>query len=198
MLQLYSGKKIGKKQSKKTNKQQLTNKKMSNKNMVDMIVKNKHVYNNVIMLYIFIQIIAIFWISGIIYYLNKLQKCECYMNVNKSNISYLLFIEYLFLILYVIMIITLVIGLIRMNSIQKGGSGNSQIHMRTVSIITFLIFFVIYGYFLYNVYKIHTSNDLTSKNCDCARNNWLKYLLYIQSLFMLMSLLSIFSTIFFY
>ena len=124
-------------------------------------------------------LIVIAYISGIIYYLNNLKKCDCFKNSN-INLTYLIVIESIILALNVITSLFLIVIVFSFNnSISGGGNNNAKIYLMIIAVLNILIL----GYFIYNVYKL--SKEL-NENCECS-NSWLRYLLYIQSVFMLFS-----------
>jgi hypothetical protein len=127
-----------------------------------------------------IYLIVISYISGIIYYLNNLKKCDCFKNSN-INLTYLIVIESIILALNVITALFLIVIVFSFNnSISGGGNNNAKIYLMIIAVINILIL----GYFIYNVYKLSKELD---ENCECS-TSWLRYLLYIQTVFMLFSI----------
>jgi hypothetical protein len=125
------------------------------------------------------NILVIIYTSAIIYYLNKLQECACYQEKNKenySNISYLIGIESIILAINIIYVIVLGASIYFLNKVKKGGAENNNIMIY----IVLLLNIVLYSYFVYYVYKIYQN---VSSDCECTQN-WLRYLLYIQTVFM--------------
>jgi len=124
------------------------------------------------------NILVILYTSGIIYYLNKLQECTCYQEKNKenySNITYLIAIESIILAINIIYFIIFCGSIYFLNKIKKGGAGKNN----TLIYIALLLYIILYSYFVYNVYKIYQN---VSSDCECTQN-WLRYLLYIQTVF---------------
>ena len=124
-------------------------------------------------------ILVILYTIGIIYYLNQLQECTCYQDKNKANyanITYLIVIESMILAVNIIYLIVLGVSIFFINKLKHGGSemNNAFIY------ITLLINVILYSYFVYYVYKIYEN---VSEDCLCTQN-WLRYLLYIQTTFM--------------
>jgi hypothetical protein len=125
-----------------------------------------------------INILALLNTSAIIYYLNKLKGCTCYQEKNKknySNITYLIVIESIILAINIIYFIIFCGSIYFLNKIKKGGAGKNN----TLIYIALLLYIILYSYFVYNVYKIYQN---VSSDCECTQN-WLRYLLYIQTVF---------------
>lgn len=153
-------------------------KKMSDKNMIKVI---KDLDIRPIYVILVFNIVVIAYISGIIHYLNKLQSCDCYRDKNEenySNLTYLVIIEAIILTLYVISTVVIIIGIFAIKDIKQSGAGEKS--MTTYLIVTLIVNLAITMYFVYNVYKL--SQNIDAK-CDCTKD-WLRYLLYIQALFM--------------
>ena len=132
-------------------------------------------------------IIGIIYISSIIYYLNSLTKCDCFKQSNTGNLTYLIGIESVILALHIIYAIILCLSLNFVNKMsKKGGSVD-----KTVLYITFLICLLIYGFFIFYVYKLYENID---PNCECTEN-WIRYLLYMQAFYMLFVLIGQFTQI---
>lgn len=144
--------------------------------------KNKNIIY-LALLFIFINII---YISAIIYYLSQIENCSCYQVQNKlnySNIKYLIFIESLILVLNVIIFIFILSSLFLKNKIKSGGGNNTMMLFLFVSLLVYLL---VYGYFIYNVYQVYKNTD---ENCLCTQS-WFRYLLYIQAVTMLFGIFS--------
>ena len=134
--------------------------------------------------WIFYFIIGILFVGSILYYLNKLKTCQCFIERNKknhSNIEFLIIVEGVILALFIFGFLT---SLFVLYSVKSGGNyGNYIIYGL---IVLFLIIFV-QSYFIYNVYKLSQNID---EKCECAKS-WIRYLLYIQTFFIITSLISL-------
>lgn len=175
-------KKSGKKSA---SKKQPNNSKLSVKDKNYNLVKIKSSSLNVITISIIVVLILIVILGYIIYYLNSLKSCDCFIEnneKNKANIDYLIIIESLGLAINIIILINLISTYIAVNKIKSGG-GN------TTFILTYIILTVvnllIYGYFVYNIYLLSKNID---PSCECAVNP-VRYLLYIQGIFTFISLI---------
>jgi uncharacterized membrane protein len=168
------------------------------------IKKNTSNYNNIIknisgknsngasllnpMLYsiLAVTLISIAYISSIIYYLNTLKSCKCFQEKNEhnySNLTFLIIIESIILTMNIILVLGTIYLFSILNNSRSGGAENKNMWFY----LWFIIYLGIYGYFIYNVYKIYENID---PNCDCTEN-WLRYLLYIQAVVMLVNVLLI-------
>lgn len=133
-----------------------------------------------------VTLISIAYISSIIYYLNSLKSCKCYQEKNKnnySNLTFLIIIESIILTMNIILALGTIYLFSILNNSRSGGAESKNAWFY----IWFLVYLGIYGYFIYNVYKIYENID---PNCDCTEN-WLRYLLYIQAVVMLVNVLLI-------
>jgi Tfp pilus assembly protein PilO len=153
---------------------------LQNLNLQKLNLKNNSLYTY-FFLAIVIYLVVIAYISSIIYYLNNLKKCSCFNN-SDVNLTYLIVIESIILTLNIITTVLLILAFIMLNNVKSGG-GNSNV--RLYIIITLIIQISILGYFVYNVYKLSKNID---ENCNCSKD-WLRYLLYIQSIIMLFSVI---------
>lgn len=133
------------------------------------------------------NIIIIIYIITIITYLHKISSCPCFIEKNKNNytnINYLLIIEYFMLFSNILVFISLLFVVITINrNIKKGGgvqNNSSFLHILQIFII------IIYSFFIYYVYKL---NENISDDCECSKS-WLVYLLYIQCVFMAITILA--------
>jgi hypothetical protein len=132
-------------------------------------------------------IIGIAYISFIINYLNTLKSCSCYQKENQlnySNITYLIIIESFALAIFILLTISIIYMIIILNKGQKGGNKNKS--YKTGFYIGYLISLIIYGYFIYYVYKL---SENVNEECECTKS-WMRYLLYIQAIFILIGLIS--------
>jgi len=133
-----------------------------------------------------ITLISIAYISSIIYYLNTLKSCKCFQEKNEhnySNLTFLIIIESIILTMNIILALGTIYLFSILNNSRSGGAESKNAWFY----IWFLVYLGIYGYFIYNVYKIYENID---PNCDCTEN-WLRYLLYIQAVLMLVNVLLI-------
>jgi hypothetical protein len=155
------------------------------------LIKNPSSLQNSMLILLIIYIIFILFHSFIIYYLVNLKKCLCFEelnNTNYSNINYLIIIESITLLPFILgFISTLIFIFIYYNKKQKGGAKNSK------------TFYVLYGimlliniYFLYNVKKLAEN---IKEDCECS-HSWIRYLLYIYSIYMVFVIISGIITIF--
>lgn len=144
-------------------------------------------------------ILAISYVSGIIYYLNTLKDCECYKEENKtnySNITYLIVIESFILTMFIIGLISSFFLIYYINTVKNipiiGGKKTSLYTFLIILLLFSLIGCGIQIYFIYNVYKLSKN---VNNECICTKN-WLRYLLYIQTIIITFGLLmSVFYTI---
>lgn len=134
-----------------------------------------------------VVIINIAYISGIIHYLSKLKECQCYQiknKINYSNITYLIVIEAFLLIINILSFISLIGSILVLNKVKSGGAKNK---LNPAFYMGYLIYLLIYGYFVYYVYKLFENVD---EDCGCTQN-WLRYLLYIQATLMFVGIISL-------
>lgn len=153
------------------------NKQISDKNILKKMKMNIYIP-------LFVNIIFIIYISSIIYYLNKLKDCPCFLEKNKlnySNITYLIVIESILLAFQIIMLLLIIYGIYIINNLKIGGIKK----IIGSAYIIVLILLLIYGVFIYYVFKLSQNISI---NCECSKN-WLRYLLYIQAFFILLSLI---------
>ena len=129
-------------------------------------------------------IIYIIFVSGIIYYINSIKDCSCFIELNKSsnvNIHYIYIIEIIILFLLIIGFITFIILHYKINNLTKGGMKQNPY----IYLIQYVIILIVYGYLVYNIYKLYKIPD---DDCNCMKN-WLKYLLYIQVIFIIITII---------
>ena len=90
----------------------------------------------------------------------------------------------------IITLIGLLATISTINSLKSGG-GKKILHPSLY--VGFTIYILINGYFVYYVYKLYENVDIDRKDkqeyCDCS-HSWLRYLLYIQSLLILFSIMA--------
>lgn len=138
--------------------------------------------NNLLYILVVYNIISIFYISGIIYYIRNTKDCSCFEKVNeveRVNITYIYIIEIIMLILYIILTIITLFLIFKVKTLSGGNKSNN-----ISKYIMFIITLIIDSYFIYNVYKLSKIDN----KCDCSKNN-LKILLYIQTIVILLGLL---------
>lgn len=128
---------------------------------------------------IIIAVVIIIWILFIIKYLKELEICNCTSEVSK-NIKTLIYIEYIFIICGIIEI--LILFYLKMFVKQTGGG---------ISVFDIYMVFsiIIYLLLIYNAIKIFNKID---KKCECSMSS-LRYLLYIQFGFIILTFLFIIS-----
>ena len=129
------------------------------------------------------NIIVIIYVISIIYYLNNLKVCSCFNDKNKnnySNINYLIVIECIILAMQFIVLMSVTYMIYILNKYKNGGNKENKMIM----VISILILFLIYGYFVYYVFKLSKN---ISDECECSKS-WLRYLLYIQTFFIILNL----------
>ena len=148
--------------------------------------KDMHSINPLLYSILGVTLISIAYVSAIIYYLNSLKSCKCFQEKNKnnySNLTFLIIIESIILTMNIILALGTIYLFSILNNSRSGGAESKNAWFY----IWFLVYLGIYGYFIYNVYKIYENID---PNCDCTEN-WLRYLLYIQAVVMLVNVLLI-------
>lgn len=134
---------------------------------------------------IVIFIVVIIWCSIIINYLTKINSCNCYNEENKlnhSNIQYLIIMEAIIIVFHIFFILVCSSSLYLLNN--KSGGGKSDNPLR---FIMTLLYIIIWGFFVYYVYKF---SENVNENCSCTQS-WVRYLLYIQSFYYLLSIFGI-------
>ena len=144
--------------------------------------KGINLLTNSLYVTIFFFIIATIYVGSIIYYLVKLKECPCFLEKNKennSNISYLILIESLIIAVYIIIILSLIYLTYVLNNKKIGGGSKIIAYY-----ISFLVMLIIYGFFIYYVFKL---SENISEDCNCSKS-WIRYLLYIQTVIMIISI----------
>jgi len=145
-----------------------------------------------IILIIVISIILIIWCSIIINYLSKINSCNCYNEENKSNysdIQYLIILETIIIVISIFFILLFSPYLYLYFIKNKSGGGMSS---NPLKYIMSLLYIIVWGFFVYYVYKF---SENVNVNCICTQS-WIRYLLYIQSFFMLITILVVFFMLF--
>ena len=77
------------------------------------------------------------------------------------------------------------------NGKMKGGANSTYMSLMLLPIIIAIIMTVVYGYFIYYVYELSKN---INKECECS-DEWIRYLLYFQSVIMALGLVMIYSII---
>ena len=144
---------------------------------------NLKMLKGMVYIILIVNIIIIIYISSIIYYLNKLKECQCFLDKNKSNysnINYLIVIESILLAFQIILLLSIIYAIYMINNAKNGGGKDIMIS----AYIMFSVLFLIYGFFVYYVFKL---SENISDDCSCSKS-WIRYLLYIQTFFIILSL----------
>ena len=196
--------KTGKKSVSKTSSKNKTMKKSSSKsknaikdnklnNNINAELKKynlKKVKSNIktfLIITIIFQLIMIIFFSVMINYLNNLKSCECYLQneTKNANLTYLIIIEGIALTLQIISLVYIITLLVRLNKFEGGVFGQQG---QLYAIIFLIIYFLVYGYFVYNIYLVAENVDFNNSNCSCAQNP-IRYLLYAQGILTFVNLL---------
>ncbi len=169
--------------SKKINK---TESKIASKN--NCISSEKNICSkNVLFTSIIISVIGIALLSYLFYYLHNLQKCDCFQDENKNNeytanINYLMIIEGILIIMKSIILISLVSWYI---TLDKQNAGSNSSGKNTMIYLLIILYLLIYGLFVYNVYKL---NKNINHDCECAKHP-IRFILYLQAIGMIIYIL---------
>ena len=156
---------------------------ITDKNLINMLKKSNISPKNILYGLLIMTIIMVVYVSSIIYYLNTLKSCSCYQIENKlnySNITYLIVIEAIILAASLINLTGIISSLSNVNKIMNGG-GKSDF---TMIYLFYLLMLIIDGLFIYYVYKLSQN---VNEDCECTKS-WLRYLLYIQAIYLLIVL----------
>ena len=133
---------------------------------------NIYSVNNILLMFF---IGGLLYISLIIYYLYQLKNCICsFKNKNTINLDYLIGIELFVLLLYILSIVYLYYS--NDNKIRK-----IQEKYNYYIIIYNIFLILLYIYYSNNVSKLYQNID---ENCICTQS-WIKFLLRIQSFFLI-------------
>jgi len=185
--------------TKKSGTKKLSTKKSSSKKMIKNNMNNnidlkkynlnktKSNVRSFLVIALIFNIITIIFFSLLIYYLNSLKSCNCYLENEdkKANLDYLIVIEAISLAFNVITFIYILSLLIRLNNFDGGSNSGSG---KFFAIIFYLLYLFVYGYFVYNIYLIADNIDFSDNNCECSENP-LRYLLYAQGILVFVNLL---------
>ena len=138
-----------------------------------------------------IDIAMIIYIGNIIFYLHKIKDCPCFIEKNKNNytnINYLLNIEYIILLLSIFLLIILIFLIYTLYNLKTPYNSNKKIRSKNnlspLRIFISILRIIIYILFIFYVYKFHEN---ISEDCECSKS-WIRYLLYIQTIFMTISI----------
>jgi hypothetical protein len=152
---------------------------------------NINIVKNGVYMLLVINLIVIIYVSSIINYLNNLKMCKCFQdknNENFSSINYLIIIESIILTINIILFLFNLMIISTLNKAKYGGGNNNNI----ATYISLAIMLLIYGYFIYYVYKLYQNID---ENCECSKS-WIRYLLYIQAIILLIQIIITISSLF--
>jgi len=153
------------KNSKISTKKNLNNKlntiKMNNSNIkYDFNIVKKNVRSFLINVLI-ITIIAIIYLAFILYYLNNLKKCNCFLEENETsiNMNYLIIIESIIMAFQVVVFIYILSLLGRLENFNGGARSSGESFFM---FIYFILYFLIYGYFHFLIKIISLSFVISS------------------------------------
>jgi hypothetical protein len=148
------------------------------------INKLKSFVSTGLIIYIIFLIIAITIISLIINYLTKLKNCDCFIDKNDQNKSRITFLIVIEIIVLISLIFILLSSLTVLYLIKTGGGEYEGLY---IYIMVFSILIILVQlYFIYCVYEL--SKNIRN-DCDCAKS-WVRYLLYLQSIFIAITIIS--------
>lgn len=132
------------------------------------------------------SILGIIYISFILYYLHNLIKCDCFQKINKTNYSdihFLIFMEYIILILFILLFIISIHNIF----LLKGGSSN---HSKKYNLLSIFILFFILSINIYLLISIFKISQNINYDCNCSKS-WIRYLLYFQGIILLFNTISL-------
>ena len=135
---------------------------------------------------ILFNLIYLILIGYIIKYLYDLKKCDCFEKENtenKVNLNYLIIIEYAVLFLGLITCIKFFIKYYTLKNIKSGGGNIGE---KIFIYIYILSTIGIYGFFIFNVFKLMKNTD---SKCECTQKP-IRFILYFQTILMSLSVLS--------
>jgi len=175
--------------SKKSGKSKTSSKKISKIASKNNCIssENNLCFKKVLFTSIIISIISIAILSYLFYYLHNLQKCDCFQDENKNNeytanINYLMIIEGILIIMKSIILISLVSWYI---TLDKQNAGSYSSGKNTMIYLLIILYLLIYGLFVYNVYKL---NKNINHDCECAKHP-IRFILYLQAIGMIIYIL---------
>jgi len=166
-------------------KNSLSKKKSSKMNNIKYNLNNiksaSHSFFTTILILTFISIL---FISFILNYLNELKKCDCFQNdeAKKINLNYLIIIEAIMLFFQIVMFLYILSMIIKLRNFTGGSKNDGSLIFMYIFLV---LYFLIYGYFVYYVYLI---SENIKDDCECSKSP-IRYLLYIQTFFIALNLL---------
>ena len=173
---------------KNKNKNKIKNKNntklMNNMNMMKYNFNNiKSATNSFFITILIFTIISVLYLSYILYYLNELKTCDCFQNdeTKKINLNYLIIIESIMLFFQIVMFLYILSLIVKLRNFS-GGSKNEGVSI--FMYIYLVLYFLVYGYFIYYVYLI---SENIKDDCECS-NSSIRYLLYFQTFFIALNL----------
>lgn len=134
-------------------------------------MKNEHMIQLVLSFISFAVLVSIYG------YLNELEHCPCFMDINENNTygSDISFMKlYQFLEIFSLIIFTFILFTYKSGKI--GGKKINKTMMKFSFILTLSILMFISGYMSYNVLKFYLN---VRSDCECV-NKWQKYFLYLE------------------
>ena len=178
------------KKSSTKSKNAIKNKKINNMNAELKKYNLTKVKSNIktfLIITLIFTLIMVILFSAMIYYLNNLKSCECYLQneTKRANLTYLIIIEGIALAFQIISLIYVITLLVRLDKFEGGVFGQQG---QLYAIIFLIIYFLVYGYFVYNIYLVAENVDFNNSNCSCAQNP-IRYLLYAQGILTFVNLL---------
>ncbi len=185
--------------SKKTDKKKSSpSKKVSNNMNINLnnrnynLIKVKSSYLTLIGTGIFIMALLILMAIYILYYLNKLRTCRCFQeknNENNSNIDYLIIIEFLTIATNIILLMNLVSLYLSVDSLKSGGY---NARTKITLYIGLLVYLIVFGFFVYNIYKLSQNVD---SDCLCTQDP-IRYFLYLQGIMTFINMILVINSLF--
>ena len=175
----------------KKNKNKIKNKNntklMNNMNNMNIMKYNfnniKSATNSFFMTMLIFTIISVLYLSFILYYLNELKTCDCFQNdeAKKINLNYLIIIESIMLFFQIVMFLYILSLIVKLRNFS-GGNKNDGVSI--FMYIYLVLYFLVYGYFIYYVYLI---SENIKDDCECSSSS-IRYLLYFQTFFIALNL----------
>ena len=169
---------------KNKNKNKNNIKLMNNMNIKKYNFNNiKSATNSFFITMLIFTIISVLYLSFILYYLNELKTCDCFQNdeTKKINLNYLIIIESIMLFFQIVMFLYILSLIVKLRNFS-GGSKNEDVSI--FMYIYLVLYFLVYGYFIYYVYLI---SENIKDDCECSSSS-IRYLLYFQTFFIALNL----------